>query len=126
MMWPPWLREAPRFSTIHANPRGNTRWPGFGEGGLAFLQGPLGGTELKPTKEAGYSTCGQIGRSYTASHSAILRISYFRSAVGRTGNLTTKAMNRIDAWRMIQRHAAELGTRARIGCHTFRATGITA
>ena len=35
-------------------------------------------------------------------------------------------MNRVDAWRMIQRRAAELGTRARIGCHTFRATGITA
>ena len=50
----------------------------------------------------------------------------FRSAVGRTGTLTAKAMNRIDAWRMIQRRAAELGTRARIGCHTFRATGITA
>jgi integrase len=27
---------------------------------------------------------------------------------------------------MIQRRAAERGTRARIGCHTFRATGITA
>lgn len=35
-------------------------------------------------------------------------------------------MNRVDDWRMIQRRAAELGTRARIGCHTFRATGITA
>jgi integrase len=33
-------------------------------------------------------------------------------------------MNRVDAWRMIQRRAAELGVR--IGCHTFRATGITA
>ena len=50
----------------------------------------------------------------------------FRSAAGRTGTLTVKAMNRVDAWRMIQRRAAELGTRARIGCHTFRATGITA
>jgi integrase len=49
----------------------------------------------------------------------------FRSAAGRTGTLTTTAMNRVDAWRMIQRRAAELGTRARIGCHTFRATGIT-
>jgi hypothetical protein len=29
-------------------------------------------------------------------------------------------MNRVDAWRMIQRRATELGTRARIGCHTFR------
>jgi site-specific recombinase XerD len=46
----------------------------------------------------------------------------FRSAVGRTGTLTATTMNRVDAWRMIQRRAAELGTRARIGCHTFRAT----
>ena len=30
----------------------------------------------------------------------------FRSAAGRTGLLTEKAMNRIDAWRMIQRRAA--------------------
>jgi hypothetical protein len=29
-------------------------------------------------------------------------------------------------WRMIQRRAAELGMRIRIGWHTFRATGITA
>jgi integrase len=50
----------------------------------------------------------------------------FRSAAGRTGALTATAMNRVDAWRMIQRRAAKLGTRARIGCHTFRATGITA
>jgi len=39
----------------------------------------------------------------------------FRSAAGRTGTLTATAMNRVDAWRMIQRRAAELGTRARIG-----------
>ena len=50
----------------------------------------------------------------------------FRSAVGRTGTLTEKPMNRVDAWRMIQRRAADLGTRIKIGCHTFRATGITA
>jgi integrase/recombinase XerD len=35
-------------------------------------------------------------------------------------------MNRVDAWRMVQRRAAELGMKGRIGCHTFRATGITA
>ena len=35
-------------------------------------------------------------------------------------------MNRVDAWRMVQRRAAGLGARVRIGCHTFRATGITA
>jgi site-specific recombinase XerD len=50
----------------------------------------------------------------------------FRSAAGRTGTLTEKPMNRVDAWRMIQRRAADLGTRVKIGCHTFRATGITA
>src|SRR5262249_725870 len=50
----------------------------------------------------------------------------FRSALGRTGMLTVAAMNRVDAWRMIQRRAADLGTKVKIGCHTFRATGITA
>ena len=50
----------------------------------------------------------------------------FRSAAGRTGTLTDRPMNRVDAWRMIQRRAAELGMNVRIGCHTFRATGITA
>jgi integrase/recombinase XerD len=50
----------------------------------------------------------------------------FRSAVGRTGVLTDKPMHRVDAWRMVQRRAADLGARVRIGCHTFRATGITA
>jgi integrase len=50
----------------------------------------------------------------------------FRSAAGRTGALTEKPMNRIDAWRMIQRRAEGLGFRVKIGCHTFRATGITA
>jgi site-specific recombinase XerD len=50
----------------------------------------------------------------------------FRSAAGRTGTLTEKPMNRVDAWRMIQRRAEGLGFRVKIGCHTFRATGITA
>jgi site-specific recombinase XerD len=50
----------------------------------------------------------------------------FRSAAGRTGTLTDKPMNRIDAWRMVQRRAARLAMKVRIGCHTFRATGITA
>jgi site-specific recombinase XerD len=45
---------------------------------------------------------------------------------GRAGMLTASAMNRVDAWRMIQRRAGELGMKGRIGCHTFRATGITA
>src|SRR5713226_3018833 len=48
----------------------------------------------------------------------------FRSAAGRTGLLTEHAMNRIDAYRMIRRRAADTGFRMRINCHTFRATGI--
>jgi integrase len=54
------------------------------------------------------------------------KVPLFRSAAGRTGELTIKPMNRVDAYRMIQRRAAGLGMRIRIGCHTFRATGITA
>ncbi len=50
----------------------------------------------------------------------------FRSAVWHSGMLTDKAMNRIDAYRMIQRRAAAMGLKMRINCHTFRATGITA
>jgi site-specific recombinase XerD len=50
----------------------------------------------------------------------------FCSAAGRTGGLTDKPMNRIDAYRMIQRRAEDAGLRIKIGCHTFRATGITA
>ena len=41
---------------------------------------------------------------------------------GRAGMLTAAAMNRVDAWRMIQRRAGELGMKGRIGCHTFRAS----
>jgi site-specific recombinase XerD len=35
-------------------------------------------------------------------------------------------MSQPDAWRMIRRRAAGAGIAAEIGCHTFRATGITA
>jgi site-specific recombinase XerD len=51
---------------------------------------------------------------------------FFRSAAGRTGILTETAMHRIDAYRMVRRRATDLGMRLKIGCHTFRATGITA
>ena len=33
---------------------------------------------------------------------------------------------RIDAWRVTKRRSAELGIKVKIGCHTFRPTGITA
>ena len=48
------------------------------------------------------------------------------SAVRRSGTVTATPTNRIDAYRMVQRCAADLGLQVRIGCHTFRATGISA
>lgn len=49
----------------------------------------------------------------------------FRSAIGKTGKLSDQAMTRIDAYRMIRRRAQAAGIETQIGCHTFRATGIT-
>jgi integrase len=60
-------------------------------------------------------------------HASGLPLSFLDNHVKNgDSTLTATAMNRVDAWRMIQRRAAELGTRSEIGCHTFRATGITA
>ena len=50
----------------------------------------------------------------------------FRTAAGRTGNLTGKPLWQQDSHRMIQRRAKAAGIQTRIGNHTFRATGITA
>jgi integrase/recombinase XerD len=50
----------------------------------------------------------------------------FRTAAGKTGELTSNPMWQQDAYRMIQRRAADVGIKTRIGNHTFRATGITA
>ena len=50
----------------------------------------------------------------------------FRSTAGRSGTLTATAMNRVDAYRMIRRRTAEAEFKNRLGCHVFRATGITA
>ena len=50
----------------------------------------------------------------------------FRSARGRTGLLTANRLDRNNARMMIKRRAADAGISTRIGCHTFRGTGITA
>src|SRR5712671_3957928 len=51
----------------------------------------------------------------------------FRTERGHKADaLSERAMNQSDAWCMIRRHAAAAGITAEIGCHTFRATGITA
>jgi integrase len=54
------------------------------------------------------------------------RTPLFRSTIGKTGILTGLPMHRIDVYRMIRRRAADTGLQVKIGCHTFRATGITA
>jgi site-specific recombinase XerD len=50
----------------------------------------------------------------------------FRSAIGKTGRLTDNAMHRVDAYQVIRRRTAEAGFKIKLGCHVFRATGITA
>jgi site-specific recombinase XerC len=51
----------------------------------------------------------------------------FRTARGHNGTaLSNNPMSQPDAWRMIRRRAAAAGIAAEIGCHAFRATGITA
>jgi site-specific recombinase XerD len=50
----------------------------------------------------------------------------FRSAIGKTDILTDKPMSRVDAYRMVRRRTADAGFKIKLGCHVFRATGITA
>jgi site-specific recombinase XerD len=50
----------------------------------------------------------------------------FRSALRRGDALTLSPMHRIDAYRMVRRRTADAGFEQKLGCHVFRATGITA
>jgi len=50
----------------------------------------------------------------------------FRSAAGKTGRLTDRPMHRIDVYEMVRRRTAAAGFKVKLGCHVFRATGITA
>jgi site-specific recombinase XerD len=50
----------------------------------------------------------------------------FRTIGRGTGQLTRTPLPRANAYAMIQRRAAKAGVKARIGNHSFRATGITA
>jgi site-specific recombinase XerD len=51
----------------------------------------------------------------------------FRTITNTAGRpLTELPMRQADAWRMIRRRARVAGIETAIGCHTFRATGITA
>jgi integrase/recombinase XerD len=50
----------------------------------------------------------------------------FRSAAGKTGMLTGRPIDRVHVYEMVRRRTAAAGFKVRLGCHTFRATGITA
>ena len=44
---------------------------------------------------------------------------------GRSGRLSNHPMGQADVYRMIRRRALDAGIETKIGCHGFRATGIT-
>jgi site-specific recombinase XerD len=50
----------------------------------------------------------------------------FRTAKGKTKTLTERRMSQPEVYLMIRRRASGAGIQTLIGCHTFRATGITA
>jgi len=50
----------------------------------------------------------------------------FRTTRGRSRSLTNRKIQRTEVYLMIKRRAREVGLSDEIGCHTFRATGITA
>lgn len=50
----------------------------------------------------------------------------FQTVRGRTGELTGNPLLQQDVHRMIRQRAKSAGIETEIGCHTFRATGITA
>ena len=50
----------------------------------------------------------------------------FRSVIGKTKTLSARPVLRADVWGMVRRRAKQAGIETEIGCHTFRATGITA
>jgi len=49
----------------------------------------------------------------------------FRSVKGKTKTLSPLPLSRSDIWAMIRRRGKAAGIETEIGCHTFRATGIT-
>jgi len=71
------------------------------------------------------SCCSRISRRPALVRS--VRLGWFRTSKGwKADVLSEDPMMQTDAWRMIRRRAKAAGIKALIGCHTFRATGITA
>jgi site-specific recombinase XerD len=49
----------------------------------------------------------------------------FRASNGKIGTLSERPLDREDAFHMVRRRARQAGIETKIGCHSFRATGIT-
>jgi site-specific recombinase XerD len=49
----------------------------------------------------------------------------FRSAIRKTRKFSASPMTRKDVWCMVRRRVSDAGIETPIGCHSFRATGIT-
>jgi site-specific recombinase XerD len=49
----------------------------------------------------------------------------FPTVAARSGSFTGRPMSQADVYRMVRRRAVAAGIETKIGCHTFRATGIT-
>jgi len=50
---------------------------------------------------------------------------FFRSAIAATGQLSERPLRQADVYRMVARRAQAAGVGRAIGCHSFRASGIT-
>jgi integrase/recombinase XerD len=98
-----------------------------------FVQGRRGWVRLheKGGKEHEMPTHHNLDR-YLEEYIAVAGITQdrkgplFRTSKGRSGELADRPLLQSDVWRMIRRRAAQAGIETEIGCHTFRATGITA
>jgi integrase/recombinase XerD len=98
-----------------------------------FVQGRRGWVRLheKGSKEHEMPTHHNLDR-YLEEYIAAAGIakdrkgSLFRTSKGRGGELADRPLLQSDVWRMIRRRALAAGIETEIGCHTFRATGITA
>jgi integrase/recombinase XerD len=96
----------------------------------AHLRRPGGANPLDPSADQGSVDRQDHGRESCVSRHAIAEDRkgwLFRTARGhKADTLSDRAMSQSDAWCMIRRRAKSAGIAAEIGCHTFRATGITA
>jgi site-specific recombinase XerD len=107
-------------AALHMNvedyyPQGKRWWVRLHEKGGKQHEMPC--HHLLETYIDAYVTASGIGADRTGA--------LFRSLRGRGRQLSAERMSRQDARRMIVRRAREAGIITALGCHTFRATGIT-